>query len=49
VAQRLGHTSIKTTEMYCAYLTPEEHRVAKGVTPVQKTKATPALKVVDSV
>ena len=26
--QRLGHTSIKTTEMYLAYLTPEErHRV----------------------
>jgi integrase/recombinase XerD len=26
--QRLGHTSIKTTEMYLAYLTPEEAQVA---------------------
>jgi integrase/recombinase XerD len=26
---RLGHTSIKTTEMYLEYLTPEEVRVAK--------------------
>jgi integrase/recombinase XerD len=46
---RLGHTSIKTTEMYCAYLTPEEQRAAKGVTPPPKATATPALKVVDSV
>jgi integrase/recombinase XerD len=29
--QRLGHTSIKTTEMYLAYLTAEEkHRVMFG-------------------
>ncbi len=27
--KRLGHTSIKTTEMYLEYLTPEEARVAK--------------------
>lgn len=27
--QRLGHNSIKTTEMYLAFLTPEEQRVAK--------------------
>jgi integrase/recombinase XerD len=26
---RLGHTSVKTTEMYLAYLTPEEVQVAK--------------------
>jgi integrase/recombinase XerD len=26
---RLGHTSVKTTEMYLAYLTPEESQVAK--------------------
>src|SRR5262249_44355204 len=26
---RLGHTSIKTTEMYLEYLTPEEVQVAK--------------------
>ena len=29
--RRLGHTSIKTTEMYCAYLTPDEERTAKGI------------------
>jgi integrase/recombinase XerD len=29
---RLGHTSIKTTEMYCEYLTPDEQRVAKQQT-----------------
>src|SRR5262249_13569723 len=27
--QRLGHTSIKTTEIYLSYLTPEEIQVAK--------------------
>jgi integrase/recombinase XerD len=26
---RLGHTSVKTTEMYLAYLTPEETQIAK--------------------
>jgi integrase/recombinase XerD len=26
---RLGHTSIKTTEMYLDYLTPEEVQIAK--------------------
>jgi integrase/recombinase XerD len=46
---RLGHTSIKTTEMYCVYLTPEEHRAAKGLAPFPKATATPVLKVVDSV
>jgi integrase/recombinase XerD len=39
--KRLGHTSVKTTEIYCGYLTPEEERRAKG----QSTPATPALKV----
>jgi integrase/recombinase XerD len=29
---RLGHSSIKTTEMYCEYLTPDEQRVAKQQT-----------------
>jgi integrase/recombinase XerD len=28
--KRLGHTSIKTTEMYLEFLTPEEQRVTKG-------------------
>jgi integrase/recombinase XerD len=28
--QRLGHASIKTTEMYLAFLTPEEKRKAMG-------------------
>jgi integrase/recombinase XerD len=27
--RRLGHTSIKTTELYCEFLTPEEERIAK--------------------
>src|SRR6266516_577029 len=27
--KRLGHSSIKVTEMYCQYLTPEEERIAK--------------------
>ncbi len=27
--QRLGHGSIKTTEIYLGYLTPNERRVAK--------------------
>jgi integrase/recombinase XerD len=27
--RRLGHTSIKTTEMYCQYLTADEERSAK--------------------
>jgi integrase/recombinase XerD len=30
--RRLGHTSIKTTEGYCAYLTPDEERSAKQQT-----------------
>jgi integrase/recombinase XerD len=46
---RLGHTSIKTTEMYCTYLTPEEQRTAKGVASAPKATTTPTLKVVDSV
>lgn len=41
---RLGHTSIKTTEMYLKYL-PEERRSAKGQAMVP-VPATPALKVV---
>jgi integrase/recombinase XerD len=36
---RLGHTSVKTTEIYLAYLTPEEkHRVMFGAA-VTGTKA----------
>jgi integrase/recombinase XerD len=42
---RLGHTSIKTTEMYLRYLTPEEERVAKGIASASLPVA-PALKVV---
>lgn len=33
---QLGHRSIKTTELYLQYLTPEEARAAKGA-PAQKT------------
>ncbi len=44
---RLGHTSIKTTEMYCKYLTAEEERIAKGLASVPRATATPALKAVD--
>jgi integrase/recombinase XerD len=29
--RRLGHASIKTTEEYCKFLTPEEDRVVKGL------------------
>jgi integrase/recombinase XerD len=29
---RLGHSSIKTTELYCEYLTPAEQRLAKQQT-----------------
>jgi hypothetical protein len=32
--KRLGHTSVKTTEIYCTYLTAEEERMVKfGPTP----------------
>lgn len=31
--KRLGHTSIKTTEIYLDFLTPEEERIAKGEVP----------------
>jgi len=30
--QRMGHTSIGTTEIYLQFLTPEEQRKAKGIT-----------------
>jgi integrase/recombinase XerD len=30
---RLGHSSIKTTEMYLKYLTPEEAARGKGLVP----------------
>jgi integrase/recombinase XerD len=43
--KRLGHSSVKVTEMYCAYLTPEEERVAKGQTASTRTTM-PTLKVV---
>jgi integrase/recombinase XerD len=42
---RLGHTSIKTTEMYCKYLTPEEERIAKGLAAAAPPAAPPTLKV----
>jgi integrase/recombinase XerD len=29
--RRLGHASIKTTEIYCNFLTPEEDRIVKGL------------------
>jgi integrase/recombinase XerD len=29
--RRLGHASIKTTELYCEFLTPEEDMIAKGL------------------
>jgi integrase/recombinase XerD len=32
---RLGHSSVKTTEIYLAYLTPEEERAAKAGTGMQ--------------
>lgn len=45
---RFGHSSIKTTEIYLKYLTPEEARVAQGLVPGTKpgtagaTEAKPA-------
>ena len=42
---RLGHTSIKTTEMYRRYLTPNEERVSKGIAAVF-TPSAPKLKVI---
>ncbi len=42
---RLGHTSIKTTEIYLKYLTPEEGRIAKGQTTGPMPTA-PMLKVI---
>jgi integrase/recombinase XerD len=42
---RLGHTSIKTTEMYLRYLTPDEERIAKGVAPAA-LPAAPKLKLI---
>jgi len=35
---RLGHTSIKTTEMYLDYLTPEEIQAAKFGTAAKRDK-----------
>jgi integrase/recombinase XerD len=46
---RLGHGSIKTTELYCKYLTADEERIAKGSASAPRPTTTPALKVVDSV
>ena len=42
---RLGHSSIKTTEMYLRYLTPEEERAAKGIA-FASLPAAPSLKVI---
>lgn len=36
--QHLGHSSVKTTESYCAFITPEQAERAKG--PAQKTAQT---------
>lgn len=44
--KRLGHVSIKTTEDYLAYLTPEEEWIAKGLAAAPRSTATPALKIV---
>ena len=39
--------AIKTTEMYCKYLTPDEQRIAKGLaTPITTPVTTPTLKLV---
>lgn len=38
--RRLGHRSIKTTEMYCEYLTPDEERAAKQRTRTNAGTAT---------
>ena len=40
---RLGHTSIKTTEMYLEYLTPEEAQVAKFGNRVAGTTKSPTM------
>ena len=45
---RLGHGSIKTTELYCKYLTADEERITKGLASERRATTT-ALKVVDSV
>jgi len=42
---RLGHTSIKTTEMYLRYLTPDEERIAKGIAARAAAPVAPKLKV----
>jgi len=42
---RLGHTSIKTTEMYLKYLIPEERRIANGQA-AAVVPAAPTLKVI---
>jgi len=37
--KRLGHTSVKTTEIYCAYLTSEEERIVKFGPAAEGTKS----------
>jgi integrase/recombinase XerD len=37
--KRLGHSSVKTTEMYCAYLTSEEERIVKFGPATEGTKS----------
>jgi integrase/recombinase XerD len=37
--KRLGHTSVKTTEIYCAYLTSEEERLVKFGPSTEGTKS----------
>ncbi len=44
---RLGHTSIKTTEMYVHYLTPDENRIAKGFVEKPLAVAAPSLKLIE--
>jgi integrase/recombinase XerD len=37
--KRLGHTSVKTTEIYCTYLTGEEERIVKFGLTVEGTNS----------
>jgi integrase/recombinase XerD len=37
--KRLGHSSIKTTEVYLAFLTPDEERIAKGMAGRSKSRS----------
>jgi integrase/recombinase XerD len=45
--RRLGHTSIKTTEIYLNFLTPEEERLAKGLAVSQKVSPCESAKMLE--